>query len=297
MGQGACPTGIRFATFLAVSRDEPLSSQSEGPRVQSRKVELDQGTRDFYIRTLAMLNEAGVPYLVGGAYALGRLAEIERHTKDMDIFVRERDRDRILRSLEAAGYRTEVTFPHWLAKAWIVERFVDVIYRSGNGVAEVDDAWFENAIDAEVFDIPVRLCPPEEIIWSKGYVLERERFDGADIAHLIRSRGPDLDWHRLIHRFATHWRVLMAHLVLFGFIYPGERDRVPSWVIRELSDRLRREAEEPAPSERVCQGTLLSREQYLVDVGIWGYEDARLKPRGPMTAEEVTHWTAAIAGK
>jgi hypothetical protein len=265
--------------------------------VQPRKVELDQGTRDFYVRTLAVLNEAGVPYLVGGAYALATLAGIERHTKDMDVFVRARDRDRTLRALEAAGYRTEVTFPHWLAKAWIVERFVDVIYRSGNGLAEVDDAWFESAIDAEVFDLPVRLCPPEEIIWSKGYVLERERFDGADIAHLIRARGPDFDWHRLLHRFATHWRVLLAHLVLFGFIYPGERDKVPAWVIGELSDRLRREADEPMPSERVCQGTLLSREQYLVDVGIWGYEDARLKPRGCMTAEEITHWTAAIGGK
>jgi hypothetical protein len=265
--------------------------------VEPRTVELDQGTRDFYVRTLAVLNEAAVPYLVGGAYALANLAGIERHTKDMDIFVREGDRDRILRALEAAGYRTEVTFPHWLAKAWIVERFVDVIYRSGNSLAQVDDAWFEHAVADEVFDIPVRLCPPEEIIWSKGYVLERERFDGADIAHLIRARGRSLDWHRMIHRFATQWRVLLAHLVLFGFIYPGERDTVPAWVIRELSDRLRREAEEPAPEERVCQGTLLSREQYLVDVGIWGYEDARLKPRGPMTAEEITHWTAAIAGK
>jgi len=280
-----------------VSWDERFPFQPEGPRVQPRPAELDQGSRDFYVRTLTVLNEAEVPYLVGGAYALAWLAGIERHTKDMDVFVRESDRDRTLRALEAAGYRTEVTFPHWLAKAWIVERFVDVIYRSGNGVAAVDDEWFAQAIEAEVFDIPVRLCAPEEIIWSKGYVLERERFDGADIAHLIRSRGPDLDWHRLLYRFATHWRVLLAHLVLFGFIYPGERDAVPAWVIRELSDRLRQEADEPAPAERVCQGTFLSREQYLVDVGIWGYEDARLKPRGPMTAEEITHWTAAIAGK
>src|SRR5262249_58227187 len=98
-----------------------------------------------------VLNEAGVPYLVGGAYALATLAGIERHTKDMDIFVRESDRDRILRALEAAGYRTEVTYPHWLAKAWIVERFVDVIYRSGNGLAEVDDAWFDHALADALF--------------------------------------------------------------------------------------------------------------------------------------------------
>ena len=106
-----------------------------------------------------------------------------------------------------------------------------------------------------------------------------------------------LDWHRLLRRFGPDWRVLFAHLVLFGFIYPGERDAVPSWVIRELSDRLRHEAEEPAPAGRICQGTLLSREQYLVDIGQWGYEDARLMPRGRMTTEEIIHWTAAITGK
>ena len=102
--------------------------------MQPIKVELDQATREFYVQTLTVLNDAGVPYLIGGAYAMGTLAGIERHTKDIDVFARDGDRDQILQVLEAAGYRTEVTFPHWLAKAWIVERFVDVIYSSGNGV-------------------------------------------------------------------------------------------------------------------------------------------------------------------
>jgi hypothetical protein len=265
--------------------------------VHPEHVELDQGTRDFYVRTLTILNETDVPYLVGGAYALATLAGIERHTKDIDIFARASDLDRILRAFEAGGYRTEKTFPHWLAKAWIVERFVDVIYRSGNGVCVVDDDWFAHAIPADLLGIPVRLCPPEEIIWSKGYVMERERFDGADIAHIIRQSGQDFDWRRLLRRFGPDWRILFAHLVMFGFIYPGERDKVPSWVMYELSDRLRREWEQPETAKKLCQGTLLSREQYLVDIGMWGYEDGRLKPRGRMTADEITHWTAAIANK
>src|SRR5262245_49712959 len=182
-------------------RTKMIDIECTGQQVQPERVGLDQGTRDFYIRTLTVLNDSGVPYLVGGAYALAALAGVERHTKDIDIFVRSSDRDEILRALEAAGYRTEVTFPHWLAKAWIIERFVDVIYKSGNGVAEVDDEWFVHAVDSELLGIPVQLCPPEEILWSKAYVLERERFDGADIAHLIRTCGPVFDWHRLLRRF------------------------------------------------------------------------------------------------
>ena len=50
-------------------------------------VGLNPRTRDFYVRTLAVLNESGVPFLVGGAYALARYAGIERHTKDLDIFI------------------------------------------------------------------------------------------------------------------------------------------------------------------------------------------------------------------
>ncbi len=74
-------------------------------------VELSPGTRNFYVRTLTALNEEGVPFLVGGAFALAKHAGIERHTKDLDIFVYRDDRDRILQTLAAAGYRTEVPFP------------------------------------------------------------------------------------------------------------------------------------------------------------------------------------------
>src|SRR5262249_1070667 len=104
--------------------DELTTGRTEGERVQPGPVELDRPTRDFDVRTLAVLNESGVPYLVGGAYALANLAGIERHTKDMDIFARASDRDAILRALEAAGYRTGIPFPHWLAKAYEDDRFV-----------------------------------------------------------------------------------------------------------------------------------------------------------------------------
>jgi hypothetical protein len=170
-----------------------------------------------------------------------------------------------------------------------------VIYSSGNGVVRVDDEWFSHASDGEILGVPVKLCPVEEMIWSKGYVQERERFDGADIAHLIRCRGETMDWERLSRRFGEHWRVLFGHLITFGFIYPAECDKIPRWLLKQFSDRLVDEIEGPRPSGQTCFGTLLSREQYLPDIGKWGYHDARVKPLGAMTPEEVANWTAAIA--
>ena len=51
--------------------------------------------------------------------------------------------------------------------------------------------------------------------------MERERYDGADVAHIILAYGDRMDWRRLIDRFGRYWRVLLSHLVLYGFIYPS----------------------------------------------------------------------------
>jgi len=246
------------------------------------------------------LKAAGVPFLVGGAFALYPYTGIERNTKDFDIFVKEEDRDRALEVLAGFGCRTEVPFPHWLAKAYSGDGacdFVDVIYSSGNGVASVDDEWFEHAVPGDVLGCPALLCPPEETIWSKAFVMERERYDGADVAHLLHKCSDGLDWQRLLRRFGANWRVLMSHLVMFGFIYPTERARVPAWVMDELMVRLRAESGTNARTGPLCQGTLVSREQYLIDVNKWGYRDARLAGRSNMDEEQVEIWTEAIGDK
>jgi hypothetical protein len=249
---------------------------------------------ELYRQSLEMLNRSGVPYLVGGTYAFHYYAGIARATKDFDIFVRERDLQRVLDALTRTGFKTEIAFSHWLAKAFNGDRFIDIIFNSGNGIVPVDDEWFAHAVDEEVFGVPVKLCPAEEMILSKSLIMERERFDGADVAHLLRHCSGMVDWERLVRRFGPHWRVLLSHLVLFGFVYPGERALIPAWVVRELVNRLLAELDVPTRDSKVCQGTLLSRAQYLVDVDEWGYEDARMTPRGSMTPDQIAQWTAAI---
>ncbi len=254
----------------------------------------DPDANRFYSHVLATLDQARIPFLVGGAFALHRYTGISRFTKDFDIFALPDDRDRILDLLGRDGYRTEITFPHWLAKIYDTDAFVDVIYSSGNGVVQVDEGWFDHAVADVVFGTAVKLIPPEEMIWSKAFIMERERYDGADVAHLIHSVCQSLDWHRLVDRFGKNWRVLLAHLVLFGFVYPGERARIPGSVLDGLIARLEAEVWTPAPDERLCQGTILSREQFLIDIQEWGYHDARLRPNGTMSAEDAERWTAAI---
>jgi hypothetical protein len=258
-------------------------------------VQIDENSRAFYRDALNRLDRAGVDYLVGGAYAFERYTGIERHTKDFDIFIRREDFEAASDVLTKAGYETELTFSHWLGKAFHGEDFVDLIFSAGNGVAKVDDLWFKYAVPASVIDMDVLLIPAEEMIWSKGLIMERERFDGADVAHVLRSTGHELDWRRLVDRYAEHWRVLYAHCILFGFIYPSKRSNVPPWVMNEFAARIANEVARGDADDKVCNGTILSRQQYLKDIEEWGCEDARLEPRGNMSPEEIAHWTAGIA--
>jgi hypothetical protein len=250
-------------------------------------------TQNVYRQAIRLLDGGAIPFLVGGAYALAEYTGVIRHTKDFDIFVRRDDAPRVLQVLEAGGYRTERTFSHWLSKAFSGDDFVDIIFSSGNGVARVDDLWFQFAVPAHFLGERVLLCPIEETIWSKGFIVERERFDGADINHLILTRGRHLDWRRLLWRFGDHWRVLLSQLTFFGYVYPSERDAVPVWVMRELSGRLQQESEAAPPKRRVCRGTLLSRIQYVIDVEAREFADARLDPDSGMTPEQVQLWTDA----
>ena len=259
--------------------------------------EIEAPVLAFYLKVLQALQDCDAPFLVGGAHALRHYAGIQRNTKDFDIFVRREDYDTVMAALDASGCNTELTFPHWLGKATSEHALVDVIFSSGNGVSLVDDDWFRYAMPGLVFDVPARICPPEEMIWSKAFVAERERYDGADIMHLLLACAEALDWDRLLRRFGPHWRVLLSHLCLFGFVYPSERARIPGWVMTALMEMLEQEIQAGPAANRLCQGTLISREQYLPDIEQWSFEDPRLTMTHAMTETEVADWTRAIAEK
>lgn len=268
---------------------------SAAPLAPSLEDEVLPETAAFYRRALQALTDAQVPFLVGGAFAHACYTGIRRSTKDLDLFIRREDYDQVAAIAQREGWRSELAYPHWLAKVHAGDDFIDLIFNSGNGVTPVNDRWFRQNAEAEVLGVTVKIANVEDGMLSKAFIMERERYDGADIAHLIQANAEHLDWAGLLERFGTHWRVLLAHLTLFGYIYPGERHRVPSWLMERLVARLAEESREPPPVDpHVCAGTLLSRQQYLHDVERLGYVDGRLTPASTMTPEDVAVWTEAI---
>jgi hypothetical protein len=268
------------------NRGDSIPEAQMVTHTQDRKI-LDPRAADFYRHALKLLADAKISFLLGGAYAFHQYTGIARHTKDLDIFIRKADVERTFALFVADGFQTELTYPHWLGKAYCGEYFIDLIFSSMNGVEPVDEAWFDHATTAEVLGARVQICPAEEMIWQKAFIMERERYDGADVAHLLRARGRDLNWPRLLDRFGPRWPVLLSHLIIATFIYPGDRPIVPDAVMRDLLAKMQGELA-PAPGvDRLCQGTLLSLQQYAIDTEEWGYKDARLA-EGFLSPHELT---------
>src|SRR5262249_19897782 len=90
--------------------------------------------------------------------------------------------------------------------------------------------------------------------------------------------GPTLNWARLLRRFGPHWRVLLRYPLLFGYIYPSPRDRIPPPGLDGFLGRLQKGMTGPPPAPRGCPGTFLSQAQFVPDIERWGFLDVRFYP-------------------
>src|SRR5690606_20663834 len=131
---------------------------------------------------------------------------IYRDTKDLDIVCRPTDYPKILKFFADKGYATQLTDVRWLAKVFKGEYLIDIIFDTVNNICTVDDSWFEHATPGEFVGEEVKFLAPEELIWCKIYVQNRERFDGADINHVLLRKGKDINWKRLLGRLDQHQR-------------------------------------------------------------------------------------------
>jgi hypothetical protein len=235
---------------------------------------IPEAEREVYRRALTALNRAGMPYVISGLYALYEYTGIYRQTKDLDIFVEPRHLTDAARVLKREGFSAHLEQSHWLAKAFLDGKQIDIIFGTGNGLSFIDELWFRHSRAGILAGIQVRVAPPEELLWHRLFVSERHRSDVSDVLHLILTRGDEFDWERLLRRVDQHWRLLLAQVHLYDFVYPGRRGRIPQWVRRRLYDAAEGEIE-VAGEDDVCQGTLISRFSYNIDVNEWGFRDPR----------------------
>jgi Nucleotidyl transferase of unknown function (DUF2204) len=226
----------------------------------------------LYREVLSVLEDRHVPYAVAGAFALQQHTGICRYTKDLDIFLRSQDVAKALGHLREHGFECEICDPVWLAKAHRDEFFVDLITGMSNAVITVDSSWIELAHPALIVDIPSRVLAPEELLASKLFVTRRERFDGADIAHIIYGTKGRLDWDRVLRHAGEHWEILFWALILFHFVYPAHSDYVPLTLWQDLLSRFASEIKHADP-KAPFRGSLVDEVMFAIDLQEWGLEN------------------------
>ncbi len=214
------------------------------------------------------LENGRIPYAVSGAFSLRHHTGICRFTKDLDLFMTAATCDGALRCLRAAGLECELVDPVWLAKARRDGFFVDIITGMSNGLITVEDSWIANSHPAVIYGIETRVLAPEELVASKLFVAKRERFDGADIAHIFYGTYRHFDWARELELAGEHWEMLLWALMLFRYTYPGQSYYVPDEIWRELLRRFEQEIREP-DLNATFRGSLIDDNMFAIDVNEW----------------------------
>jgi Nucleotidyl transferase of unknown function (DUF2204) len=235
---------VRLSRFRClVKRDQ--EPEEEVPVTSSVPDELPEEQEALFREVLTIFEQQPLPFAVAGAAALQEYTGICRCTKDLDIFLAAQDAMAALLLLKQHGFETEVRDPVWLAKAHRDGYFVDLITGMSNGVLSVDAEWIARAMPAVVVGVKTRALAPEELLASKLFVVRRERFDGADIAHIIFAFRGKLQWDRILQLAGEHWEMLLWELVLFRYIYPRQTGYVPHWLWEDLLGRFTREINSP----------------------------------------------------
>jgi hypothetical protein len=227
----------------------------------------------FYREALELLNNSGAQYMLGGAFAFFHYTGIFRDTKDLDVFCKWSEFPKIMKFFAGLGYKTELTDVRWLAKIFKNDYYIDIIFDTVNNICRVDEKWYEFAVEADFKGLKVKLIAPEELLWAKIYVQNRERYDGADVNHVILKTGKNLDWKRLLSHMEQHWHLLLAQLIQFQFVYPSDfHDIIPKWLFDDLMSRAHDQYELPPPKEKVCRGPIIDQTQYSTDIKEWNYK-------------------------
>ncbi len=244
----------------------------ELPVTSSVPTVLPGDQESLFLDVLNTFEERGLPFAVSGAFALQQHTGICRFTKDLDIFLSPEAARDALALLEQKGYECEVCDPVWLAKAHRDGYFVDLITGMSNGVMTVDESWIARSYPATILGIKTKVLAPEELIASKLFVTRRERFDGADIVHIIYALRGQLEWNRILELAGANWEIVLWTLVLYHYVYPAGSDYVPSAIWEDLLSRFAREIRSPNPNAKF-RGSLIDDKMFAIDVEEWGLDD------------------------
>lgn len=206
---------------------------------------------NIYAPVLREARDRGLRFAVGGGLAFSLYSGHRRNTKDMDIFILPPDHQEYLELMARCGFSEYTAVPYdrtWSYRGQKEGYIMDLLWRMLNDRAPFDEEWVRRGWDLQIRGLPLRLLPVEELIWTKLYILHRERCDWPDILILLHVRGPQMDWEHLLGRLGEDAPVLGGLVHLFRWMCPGRAAQLPDWIWERLG--LTAEAVDGPPVDR-----------------------------------------------
>jgi hypothetical protein len=192
----------------------------------------------------------GVPFLLGGGFALATFTGSWRDTKDIDFYIKPQDRRKVVRCLAEAGFsdyfHQQPYDRKWIHRSVRSNVIVDTIWAMANQRARVDDLWFERAGSVLIRDEELGVVPMEELLWCKLYIMQRDHCDWTDAFNLVHAQGREMDWGHLLNRLGEDTPLLKAMLTIYGWLCPKGARELP----KTLRDRLELMPPSPGASLR-----------------------------------------------
>jgi Nucleotidyl transferase of unknown function (DUF2204) len=230
------------------------------PSFASWADQLPPSQKSLYAGIMREAHRRGLPFAIGGGIANIAYTGAWRDTKDLDLFILERDRDAMTHILTDLGlrdfYDQRPYDRSWIYRGYIDDQIVDLIWAMANHRARVDEVWVEAGPQMEIEGEEFHIIPPEETLWTKLYVLQRERCDWPDAINLIGAIGTQLDWERLLARLGPDTALLAGLLSVFAWVCPGRASALPAWIWERVGARV------PVPGESLAH--LLDSRPWLV---------------------------------
>jgi hypothetical protein len=243
-------SGRRFST------DRPAPRPGSLKAIQFRRADaISTGEWRIYRSAIRALRNERIEFLVGGGFARAGYTGHWRDTKDIDFYVRPRDRKRAQRALAKAGfadYYEKLPYDRaWIHRSYKKNVIVDVIWAMANQRAVVDEEWFQHAPEMTMRGEHLFLVPPEELLWCKLYIIQRDRCDWTDIFNLVHEHGSQMNWPRLIRRVEDDVPLLQAMLTVYGWLCPNDARKLPAALPRRLGAAQRALRTRPPTHDRI----------------------------------------------
>jgi hypothetical protein len=151
-------------------------------------------------RAAAALNEAGIPFLLGGSLASwARGGPETRH--DLDLMLKPEDAERALEALAEAGMRPERPPEEWLLKAWDGDTLVDLIY-CPKGLP-MDDDVIARGEQLSVLGMEIRVMALEDVMATKLMALTEHSLRYEGLLQIARALREQIDWTAVRSRTET----------------------------------------------------------------------------------------------